>query len=113
MAYRPPEARCQHSRQTRSGTNQEQLRVRCLRCDGHLAIVWAKHLSKENRDYIRRKLDLADAPPLPPPTGALAAVEHQRLLDRIQEYEDKILMMEGKLLFETRRSRCGCCRRRR
>ena len=119
MAYRPPGARCQHSRQTTSGTNQEQLRVRCLQCDGHLAIVWVKHLSKENRDFIRRKLNLAEAPQLPPlpPTDATgaweAAVERQRLLDQIKVYEDKIVMMEGKLLFETRPSRCGCCRRRR
>ena len=50
MTYRAPRpGECRHETQDTAGSNQYQLRIRCTRCNCHLAIVWIPYLNANSR----------------------------------------------------------------
>ena len=66
MTYRHHSQRCHHRVQTTDGSNQHQLRITCQECQGHLAIVYGKHLNRESRQLIREHLNETPLPVRPP-----------------------------------------------
>ena len=71
MTYRHHSLRCHHRVQNTQGSNEHQLRITCQECQGHLAIVYGRHLNVESRRLIREHLDTTSVPVLeaaqPPP----------------------------------------------
>ena len=56
MAYRHHSLRCHHRVQNTQGSNEHQFRITCQECQGHLAIVYGRHLNVESRRLIREHL---------------------------------------------------------
>ena len=56
MAYRHHSLRCRHRVQNTQGSNEYQLRITCQECQGHLAIVYGRHLNVESRRLIQEHL---------------------------------------------------------
>ena len=87
MAYRHHSLRCHHRVQNTQGSNEHQLRITCQGCQGHLAIVYGRHLNLESRRLIREHLDTtlepqgpAQTPPVrerPQPLARAAAAIHE------------------------------------
>ena len=64
MTYRHHSLRCHHLVQDTQGSNQHQLRITCQQCQGHLAIVYGRHLTAESRRAILGHFD-ATPPAVP------------------------------------------------
>ena len=62
MTYRHHSLRCHHLVQDTQGSNQHQLRITCQQCQGHLAIVYGRHLNAETR---RQLLEYLNTTPVP------------------------------------------------
>ena len=86
MTYRHHSLRCHHRVQNTQGSNEHQLRITCQGCQGHLAIVYGRHLNLESRRLIREHLDTtlepqgpAQPPPVqrPQPLARAAAAIHE------------------------------------
>ena len=126
MAYRPPNGKgargCPHDRQSTMGSNQHQLRVVCLRCECHLAIVWTERLNDRMKQVLvdnlggdRRRRD----PDVPPEEVEALRRDLRARNDQVialradmENLEDKIRETEMELE-RARRSHFACCRRRR
>ena len=68
MTYRHHSLRCHHRIQNTQGTNEHQFRITCQQCQGHLAIVYGRHLTAESRRLIQEHLDATThLGPIPPP----------------------------------------------
>ena len=86
MTYRHHSLRCHHRVQNTQGSNEHQLRITCQECQGHLAIVYGRHLNEESRRLLRKYLyetpvPAAEAQPppaeaQPPPAAVGIAVAH-------------------------------------
>ena len=59
MTYRPPSLQCHHVYQNTQGSNQHQFRITCRQCQGHLAIVYGRHLTVNSRRLIDEHLRTA------------------------------------------------------
>ena len=57
MTYRHHSLRCHHRVQNTQGSNEHQLRITCQECQGHLAIIYGKHLTAESRRLVQQHLD--------------------------------------------------------
>ena len=62
MTYRHHSLRCNHRVQNTQGSNEHQFRITCQQCQGHLAIVYGRHLNAETR---RQLLEYLDTTPVP------------------------------------------------
>ena len=69
MTYRHHSLRCHHRVQNTQGSNEHQLRITCQECQGHLAIVYGRHLNVGSRRLIQEHLDetAPQGPTQPPP----------------------------------------------
>ena len=58
MTYRPPRpGERRHEQQDTGGSNQFQMRIRCTRCNCHLAVVWVPQLNAASRRILIEMLE--------------------------------------------------------
>ena len=84
MTYRHKSRTCHHRVQNTQGSNDQQLRITCQECQGHLAIVYGRHLNVGSRRLIQEHLDeTSPQGPTQPPTslGNCTAVDARNALE--------------------------------
>ena len=85
MTYRHHSLRCHHRVQNAQGSNEHQLRITCQECQGHLAIVYGRHLTAESRRLMQQHLE---GVPQPRARAAAATREPQDEPDPSTGQED-------------------------